>query len=284
MKVENLTKKFGKKTVLNTITFEVPTGEIVGLIGENGVGKTTLIRCMMNIETNYSGSVTFAGQTNTQPEIFKKVTLLHDNQVLYPQLTAYDHLMFLKNIYQLPNERIQEVVEIVGIENYLHKKSGEYSLGMKQHLLIAMALMNHAEYIIMDEPFNGLDPTSVLELKQIIRNLQSQNVTILLSSHNLALIQDLTSKVYLLKNAELNPIALDETQYQVYTLVVQNNTDISEILKRLGVVFVQDEHKWQIQGDITSVLNELMKQQIALETIQQHQVSLEEIYQNLYLT
>ncbi|MBK0347822.1 ABC transporter ATP-binding protein [Aerococcaceae bacterium zg-ZJ1578] len=280
--VKQMSKSFGNHVILDDISFEVPKGEIIGLIGENGVGKTTLIRCMMNIDSEYQGEVSFGGDTNLIPDTFNRVSLLHDNRVLYPQMSAYDHLLFLANIYHLDKTRITEVADQVGIQSYLHQKTGEYSLGMKQHLLIAMAIINSPTYLIMDEPFNALDPTSVLTLKKLIQQLKNKGVTILLSSHNLSLIQDLTNQVYLLKHARLTSILLNEEQHQVHYLTLSNKIDISDILRDLNLDFTRDEDSWNIRGEIVPLMNQLIERQIKIECIQSRHVSLEEIYQTLY--
>lgn len=280
--INKLNKSFGDKIIIDNLSLEIPKGSLVGLIGRNGIGKTTLIRCLLNIDPNYQGQISFGGISNLDPKVFNKVALLHENNVLYPQLTAYDHLAFLTNIYKLPKSRINEVAEQLQIEDYLYKKTSKYSLGMKQHLLIAMALINQPDYLIMDEPFNGLDPSRILEFKKIIKELHHQGVTMILSSHQLALVQNLTSKVYLLKDKNLVPIDLTEKETISHTLKLENKKDISDLLNQAGIPFEYEEDCWKVMGNLSQIINLLVKEGISLQSLESKQADLETIYQDLY--
>ncbi|MBK5483141.1 ABC transporter ATP-binding protein [Peribacillus sp. TH16] len=132
------------------------------------------------------------GGSNKDPEVFRKISFMQDNTVLYDYLTGYDHLQFIGDLQGITKKHIFETAERIGIDGYLNKKVGHYSLGMKQQLLLAMALINQPKLMILDEPLNGLDPTSAIKVRELLLELAEQGTAILLSSHNLAEIDKVT--------------------------------------------------------------------------------------------
>lgn len=165
LKVENLKKSFGSTDVLRGIDINIDEKGIYALIGPNGAGKTTLFNIISNLLNPTSGNIEVVGKKNTDSNIFYEVSFLKDNRVLYDYLSGYDHLEFIKTAQKLPKERIDEVINMMQIKEYVNKKVGDYSLGMKQHLLIAMAMLNKPKLMILDEPLNGLDPTAVIKVR-----------------------------------------------------------------------------------------------------------------------
>lgn len=140
---------------------------------------------------------------NTNPAIFHEASFLKDHSVLYEYLNGIDHLHFIAATQKLPKERVEEVIDLLEIRPYVKRKVREYSLGMKQHLLFAMALLNKPKLMIMDEPLNGLDPTSVVRVRKLLKDLVKEGTTILISSHTLAEIDKLTDKIYFLKDGTI---------------------------------------------------------------------------------
>lgn len=282
IQLKEITKKFGKKMILHNITMTVPSGKIVGLVGPNGVGKTTLMRIMCHLDTDYSGNVFFDQQSNRNQKVFEDIAFMQDNTVLYPQLTGYQHLAFLASIHQTPKSRIDEVIKMIGIESYCHQKTGTYSLGMKQHLLIAMAIFSDPACLILDEPYNGLDPSSTIRLKEWLRKWSQQGKTIVLSSHNLNLISDLTPYVYFLKDAKLTSFTLDDSTRWRYYLTTNDNTLFKKKLDANNLIYQLESNIFLIDGDLKPYLDILYQNELHLLHLEPAQLSLEEVYRDLY--
>lgn len=203
IKVNNLDKSYKSKQVLKNINFEISTPSIIGLVGPNGAGKTTLMNCITNLINYQNGDIEILGKSNKDAEIFKEISFMQDNRVLYPYLTGYDHLKYICDIQNIDYNEIKNISEKIGITSYLNMKTKEYSLGMKQHLLIAMAIINKPKLIIMDEPLNGLDPDSIIATRELIKELHNDGTTILISSHSLSELGFITSDIIFIKNGEI---------------------------------------------------------------------------------
>lgn len=202
LSIKNLEKSYGKHKVLKNISFDLEKPTILGLVGPNGAGKSTLINCIGNL-IPYKGEINIFGISNKKPDVFQKMSILKDNTILYPYLTGLDHLKFIKESHKLDENRISYVIDFLDIGSYMDKKVASYSLGMKQHLLLAMAIIPDADLIIMDEPLNGLDPTSILKTRQIITDLHKNAKTLIISSHSLLEIDQVTNDILFIKDGRL---------------------------------------------------------------------------------
>lgn len=200
--IKNLSKSYGKNQVLKNISFDLKKPTILGLVGPNGAGKSTLINSIGNL-ISYDGEIEVFGISNKNPDVFKNMTILKDNRVLYPYLTGLDHLKFIKESHKLADDRLSYVIDFLNIGYYIDKKVSSYSLGMKQHLLLAMAIMPDTDLIIMDEPLNGLDPTSIIKVREIITDLYKGGKTVIISSHSLLEIDQVTSDILFIKDGKL---------------------------------------------------------------------------------
>lgn len=281
--LNSINKQFGDKKILDHITVTFPSGEIIGLIGPNGVGKTTLMRIMCHLDTQYTGDVYFGQQSNKDQAVFKNVTFMQDNSILYPQLTGYQHLAFVASIHKINPSRIDDVIRKIGMESYCHLKIASYSLGMKQHLLIALACLPDPACMILDEPYNGLDPSSTIRLKEWISEWAHQGKTILLSSHNLNLVSDLTDFVYFLKDANLSQFKLDESKRWAYYLSTNDDELFQEALRIYDLPYSLSNEKIKIIGDVSPYLELIAQRGLHLLDLKPIQISLEEIYRNLYV-
>ncbi|MED3691121.1 ABC transporter ATP-binding protein [Peribacillus butanolivorans] len=203
LSVNNIHKSYGKEEVLKGISFDINNSEIVALVGPNGSGKSTLLNIIINLLPANNGKVNILGGSNKDPEVFRKISFMQENTVLYDYLTGYNHLQFIGDLQEITKKHIFETAERIGIDGYLNKKVRHYSLGMKQHLLLAMAIINQPKLMILDEPLNGLDPTSAIKVRELLLELAEQGTAILLSSHNLAEIDKVTSNILFLKNGVL---------------------------------------------------------------------------------
>ncbi|SET15152.1 ABC transporter ATP-binding protein [Anaerobranca gottschalkii] len=221
LSVKDVKKAYGKQQVLKGITFKIEKPQIFALVGPNGSGKSTLLNIITNLISPDSGEVEILGKSNKNPKIFKEVSFMQDNSVLYDYLTGYDHLQFIGDVQKIPKKEILETAERIGITSYIHKKVGKYSLGMKQHLLLTMAIVNNPKLLILDEPLNGLDPTSAIKVRNLLLDIYSNGTTILLSSHNLGEIDRVTSQILFLKEGKL--IEEDISQYEETSYILTVN-------------------------------------------------------------
>lgn len=212
VKVENITKSFGDHEVLKGATFTIEEAGVVALVGPNGSGKSTLLNIMMNLMDPDGGTVEMFGQDPSHVEIFNDVSFLKDNSVLYPCLTGRDHLSYAASLYGLGKERVDTVINKMGIGNYVDKRVGQYSLGMKQHLLISLAILNQPKFIVMDEPLNGLDPTSIIRTRQLILELVEAGTCILMSSHTLSEVDAVTNHILFLRDGKIQEEYLTEDE------------------------------------------------------------------------
>lgn len=194
LQTQTLSKKFGKQIAVNSIDACVPRGKIYGLLGLNGAGKSTFLKMICGMIKPSSGSILF----NNAPwnrSVLSEIGALIENAPLYPNLTAYENCKVRSLALGIEKSRIDEVLEIVGLSDTGKKKSGQFSMGMKQRLGIALALINHPQLLILDEPTNGLDPIAIKDLRGLIRGFAEQGTTVILSSHILSEVEQIADHV-----------------------------------------------------------------------------------------
>jgi ABC-2 type transport system ATP-binding protein len=207
LSVEHLTKKIGARTIVDDVSFEVKAGEIFGFLGPNGAGKTTTIRMLVGLIKPTSGSIVIGGY-NLQSDFLqaiKQVGCIVENPELYPYLTGRENLEhFARMIDGIDTKRIEEVVRLVELDKRIDETVKTYSLGMRQRLGIAQALLGDPQLLILDEPTNGLDPAGIRELRAFIRRLsQEQSISIFISSHILYEIQLLCDRVAIISHGKV---------------------------------------------------------------------------------
>lgn len=286
--VEQVNKSFGKEKVLKNISFTIEKPSIIALVGPNGSGKSTLLSIITSLQRADSGKVQVLNKSNSDVNIFKEVSFMQDNTVLYDYLTGYDHLQFIGDIQALPKSQIIETAERIGITSYLNKKVGNYSLGMKQHLLLAMAIVNQPKLLILDEPLNGLDPTSAIKVRNLLLELSKEGRTILLSSHNLSEIDRITSDILFLKKGHL--IKEDISQYertcyqitvddaaQTYQQLVQANYEVEIVTEQKLSVYLKDT-------TLNELLNLFTNNNTTLYEIEKKVFGSEDRYQSIFDT
>lgn len=203
LSIEHLTKSYKDNIVLDDISFSISEPSIIGLVAPNGSGKTTLFDVITNIQKADNGIIQAFGVSNTLEMFFRKMSYMQDNKVLYPELSALDHLTYVAGCHRLKQEVVTNLVDKLHMSHYLKMKTKNYSLGMKQTLLLGMAVINQPKLLLLDEPINGLDVTACNVFRDIINELHEAGSTIIISSHNLEEIEKLTSKVLFLKDGVL---------------------------------------------------------------------------------
>lgn len=191
LKTEDLTKKFGKQIVVNSLSINVKKNSIYGLVGPNGAGKSTTLKMLTGSLKPTSGDILFTKETNNNPTIGSLI----EDPALYKNLTAEENLLVLVKLFGLKKNRIKEVLHLVDLENTGKKTVAKFSLGMKQRLGIAAALIRQPDLLILDEPTNGLDPIGIKELRDLIKSFPKLGITVIVSSHNLNEIQHMTNYV-----------------------------------------------------------------------------------------
>ncbi|MDO4605134.1 MAG: ABC transporter ATP-binding protein [Helcococcus sp.] len=286
LKIKDLKKKYGNHEVLNGINLQIETPGIYAVVGPNGAGKTTLFNLISNLIKADSGDIEVVGKKNTNEDIFFETSFLKDNNVLYDYLTGYDHLNFIKLAQKLPKDRVEEVVRKLQIESYMGRKVGDYSLGMKQHLLIALAMLNKPKLMILDEPLNGLDPTAVIKVRYLLKELVSQGTAILFSSHTLSEIDKLTGNIMFLKDGRIVEKKLEYSIENIYILEIENISDINfNYIDFTGFEWSIFENKLKVElksKSLNELLQLLLNNNIKIMDINRYKKGSEEKYIEMF--
>ncbi|MDX1471552.1 MAG: ATP-binding cassette domain-containing protein [Flavobacteriaceae bacterium] len=200
--IKNLTKKFGYLTAVSDLSFTIHKGNVYGILGPNGSGKSTTLGVVLNVVNKTSGSFHwFDGQTTTH-DALKKVGAIIERPNFYPYMSAYENLKLVCKIKGVDYSKIDERLELVGLLDRNDSKFSTYSLGMKQRLAIASALLNDPEILILDEPTNGLDPQGIHQIRSLIKQIANEGTTILLASHLLDEVEKVCSHVVVLRKGQ----------------------------------------------------------------------------------
>jgi ABC-2 type transport system ATP-binding protein len=199
LKISNLTKKYGLLTAVNNLSFDIEQGSIYGILGPNGSGKSTTLGIVLSVVNKTSGSFSWFGGELTTHQALKKVGAIIERPNFYPYMTAYQNLKLVCKIKAIPYDAIEKTLEIVGLSERIHSKFSTFSLGMKQRLAIASALLNDPEILILDEPTNGLDPQGIHQIRELIKEIAKNGTTILLASHLLDEVEKVCTHVVVLR-------------------------------------------------------------------------------------
>ncbi|WP_323027571.1 ABC transporter ATP-binding protein [Gelidibacter japonicus] len=255
--INNLTKKFGYLTAVKDLSFTINKGNVYGILGPNGSGKSTTLGIVLNVVNKTSGDFSwFNGQISTH-EALKKVGAIIENPNFYPYMTAYQNLKLVCKIKGIDYGKINEKLSIVGLLERKDSKFSNYSLGMKQRLAIASALLNDPEILILDEPTNGLDPQGIHQIRTLIKQIASEGTTILLASHLLDEVEKVCSHVVVLRKGEkLYSGRVDEmiSSHGFFELKSAQHKDLVSFLKN-NPDFISVKEEGEL---ITAFLNEPM--------------------------
>ena len=256
--INNLTKKFGYLTAVNDLTFTINKGNVYGILGPNGSGKSTTLGVVLNVVNKTSGDFHwFDGHTTTH-DALKKVGAIIERPNFYPYMTAYQNLNLVCKIKEVSPDKIEEKLELVGLIDRKDSKFKTFSLGMKQRLAIASALLNDPEILILDEPTNGLDPQGIHQIRELIKQIAQKGTTILLASHLLDEVEKVCSHVVVLREGvKLYSGRVDEmiSSHGFFELKCHLKDDLVTMLeshKSIGMIKEKD-------GLITAFLNEPME-------------------------
>lgn len=207
VEIRNLTKVIGKKTIIDRLSFDVPSGEVFGFLGPNGAGKTTTIRMMVGLMSISEGDILINGYHIKKDfeKAIAHVGAIVENPELYKFLTGYQNLIHYARMNEgVTKERIDELVHLLGMENRIHDKVKTYSLGMRQRLGVIQALLHKPNVLILDEPTNGLDPAGIRELRDYLRKLaQEEGIAVIVSSHLLSEMELMCDRIAVIQNGKL---------------------------------------------------------------------------------
>ena len=273
LKTTNLCKSFSRQTVVNNISLNIEKNSVYGLLGPNGAGKSTTLKMITGILKPTSGSIEFDGRAWHRKDLNDIGTLI-ETPPLYENLTAFENLKVRTELLGLPDKRCHEALDIVGLTNTGKKRAGQFSLGMKQRLGIAIAILNNPRLLILDEPTNGLDPIGIAEVRNFIKNLSvERGKTILISSHILSEISLLADDIGIIDHGvlleESSMEELEKKNRKYIQLQVSDIPKASLILERQFHVTdyaVQDEHNLRLYDtalDMAAINKALVVQDVA---------------------
>jgi ABC-2 type transport system ATP-binding protein len=289
--LRGVTKKIGGKTLIHDLSFDVPKGEVFGFLGPNGAGKTTTIRMMVGLMSMTSGEITIGGHSirSNFEQAIRHVGAIVENPEMYKYLSGYHNLVhYSRMIPGITHHRIDEVVKLVKLENRIHDKVRKYSLGMRQRLGVAQALLHKPSLLILDEPTNGLDPAGIRELRDYLRYLtKEEGITVIVSSHLLTEMELMCDRVAIIQQGKLidvRPIQAftgQSNHNQIYRIEVDAPEQALNILQDFeGIDDLQiiDGHvQLSAQRDhIPGLTARLVHANLKLYSIRVHQRSLED--------
>ena len=290
---ESLSKHYGKFKALDNVSMHIPKGAIYGFIGRNGAGKTTLIRLICGLQEPDSGTYTIYGTANDDKAISKqraRMGAVIETPSIYMEMSAEENLKQQARILGLPSfDGIDELLKLIGLEQTGNKKAKHFSLGMRQRLGIGIALVNDPDFLVLDEPTNGLDPQGIIQIRELILKLnQNRQITLLISSHILDELSKLATHFGFIDNGrivkEISAEQLEMMSRQCLRLEVDNIQALIRVLDSMKLNYkLINENTAEIYGkpSITHLIQELADQHCEVQSIQEQDESLESYFINL---
>ncbi len=287
LEVKNINKFYGKKQVLKDVSFTIHEGEILGFIGPNGAGKTTAIKLILGLQSMNSGEI-FINGFNIKKDFQKaieQVGAIVESPDLYMYLTGRKNLELIKNMYKdIPEGRIEDVIELVGLSNRIDDKVSKYSLGMRQRLGIAAAIINKPNLLVLDEPTNGLDPEGIKELRDLIKGLvKKEKIGVLISSHNLAELDNFCTDVCIIKSGKiLANTTMEEakkTNKESYIIKLNKTAGLRKIIYKTDEIIDSDTIRVFTEKDnINDVIMKLIEANYKIYGVTKEELSLEDAF------
>jgi ABC-2 type transport system ATP-binding protein len=294
LEVNNVYKKLGKREIIKGISFSIKEGEIFGFLGPNGAGKTTTIRMLVGLIATDSGSISICGNDILRDKVkaLSNVGAVVENPEMYTYLTGRQNLNMIADIKKIPRKDVEEIVHLVNLTERIDDKVGKYSLGMKQRLGLASALLSKPRLLILDEPTNGLDPTGIIDFREIVKKaVKETKAAVLISSHILSEVQQLCDTVAFINHGEIKVVeSISEGNIQnvteTLTMVTKDSSNVIEVLKNLSVVrdVSCDDNVFTVIADRESsnvIIKELVSQNIDIYEIYKKHNGLEQRYMEL---
>jgi len=291
LSLKNLDKKFGRVHAVNNLSFEIQKGNVYGILGPNGSGKSTTLGIILNVVNKTSGEFSwFDGNLSTH-QALKKVGAIIERPNFYPYMTAIQNLSLICKIKDISTEKIEEKLKIVNLFERRNSKFKTYSLGMKQRLAIASALLNNPEILILDEPTNGLDPQGIHEIREIIQKIAKNGTTILLASHLLDEVEKVCSHVVVIRDGvklysgRVDKMSVSHGLFELNTNEPKNKL-ISILNNNSHIGSVKEEGDYIIaylteEMEASEINNYLFKNGITVSHLVKRKPSLEEQFLDL---
>ena len=295
LEIKNVTKRFGKKTVVDDLSFSVNEGEIMGFLGPNGAGKTTLIKMAMGLLKITSGTISVCGYDIK--EDYEKAAQnfggIIENPEMYSELKGITNIEVFSELYNnVDKKRIEEVIELVGLKDRINDPIKKYSLGMRQRIGVAQAIIHNPKLLILDEPTNGLDPAGIKELRDMLKNLAKTGTGVLVSSHLLSEMELMCDRVCIIDKGKMIDIKDlksenkkgQETENGIvfeYVYDTDNNNKAIQKLKEKGIeTLIKDDeiHLQATKNEIGEINKRLMQEGITIYTVTKKSKSLEDVF------
>ena len=295
LEVKGLKKRLGEREVIKGINFSVKDGEIFGFLGPNGAGKTTTIRMLVGLIAPNEGEIKICGKDvqKEKEEALKNVGAVVENPELYKYLSGRENLMQIARIRKVSKEEVEELIELVGLKDRIDDKVKKYSLGMKQRLGLAAALIGEPKLLILDEPTNGLDPSGIIDFREVVKKAaKEKGMAVFISSHILSEVQNLCDRVAFTNGGVIKSVEdihdnTMDTELDSLTLIVSSNEEEAvKVLKGIDLVksaSVIDEEIHLIieSGKTSELLGILLNKKIKVEEIFKNRKGLEQRYMEL---
>ncbi|HEY1645201.1 MAG TPA: ATP-binding cassette domain-containing protein [Candidatus Saccharimonadales bacterium] len=284
IKVEHLIKRYGKKTVVNDMSFEVQTGKVTGFLGPNGAGKSTTMRLMLSLN-NGEGNTLYNGKPlHKYSHPSEMVGILLEAKAFHPTRSARNHLKILATAGNVPLSRVDEVLDIVGLKSEAKKGPGKFSLGMSQRLGLAAALLASPKYLLLDEPANGLDPEGIVWLREFLQGYVDKDHGVFISSHLLSEMSELADNVVVIGKGKLlaDTSMKDFISGNVATTVfvrVSDQTKFTKALDKKSIAYKKRDNGLELSGVNTDEIGKLaFDSKVAVLELTTQSASLEEAF------
>jgi len=290
--VNNLNKSYGKHHVLKDVSFSIYENEIVGFIGPNGAGKSTTMKCMVGLVIKDSGTINIAGYDidKQREKLLECTSSLIESPGLYPNMSGYDHLVLIAKLRKVSKERLNEMIDFTRLGSMLNMDTSKYSMGMKQRLALAIALMSRPKLLILDEPSNGLDPRGIIELRLTLKELvKKEGISILFSTHQLGEIEKIADRIICINKGQIIEVPLLHNNQYSYILTLDQsieNSEINTILNQYSIVDIIDTNRAKVtlknEALLKDLINDLSSKKISIIDLHHEVVDIETIYKEVY--
>lgn len=284
LNIKELTVQYGDKQVFKQANLTIEKPGIYGLVGPNGSGKTTLLQLIAGLLPLKEGQIELFGQS----EVYvKELSFVQDHTVLYPYLSGYEHLLFICEQQGIDPKEINQIAEQFEMVSYLKDKTKTYSLGMKQRLLLSMGLIKKAKILLLDEPLNGLDPTSTILVREALLRAAEAGATILVSSHNLTEMDRITDKIFFISNQQIVYEQLNEKNetYLILQVLQKDLANTKQLLENKEMAYSEEKEFLKIplgKRKVNEMVQLLDSANIEIERIETEKVGTEKRYRSLY--
>ncbi|VYU48133.1 ATP-binding cassette domain-containing protein [Clostridium tertium] len=293
LEVENLKKSLGKREIIKDISFSIEEGEIFGFLGPNGAGKTTTIRMLVGLIHPNEGSIKICGydlKKDTEKAL-KEVGAVVENPELYKYLTGRENLMQIARIRKIPKESVEETIKLVGLENRIDDKVRKYSLGMKQRLGLAASSLSNPKLLILDEPTNGLDPSGILDFREVVKKAaREKGMAVFISSHILSEVQHLCDRVAFINHGTIKSVenVVNDSMKTDTDIICLNLTKEIDLNLLKNIEYIQSVRKSEdgieiilLSNTTPKLIKHLVNNNFEIEEIYKIRKGLEQRYMEL---